>query len=193
MVYEVELKFPLQDVEFSPEQLLQQLETLQSKRGTLVEHYDTYFAHPKRNFGQTDEALRIRRVGERNWITYKGPLVDSQTKMRREIELPIGDGQTTAEQCTELLETLGFHPVRSVVKTRLPLKLIWEDRELELALDNVADLGRFFEIELLADESDCDAARDCVLRLSKRLGLKQSEQKSYLCLLLEQDAETAGS
>ena len=75
----------------------------------------------------------------------------------------------------------------AVCKKRLPFKLTWEDRPLELALDDVEGLGRFLEIEAIADEQSKDAARDCILNLSRKLGLKNSERRSYLSLLLAND------
>ena len=69
-----------------------------------IEQVDTYFAHPQRDFAATDEALRIRQVGDENFVTYKGPKIDSQTKTRREIELPFASGElfcrTTARTVT---------------------------------------------------------------------------------------------
>ena len=58
-----------------------------------VVQVDQYFAHPARDFAQTDEALRLRRVGKQNFITYKGSKIDATTKTRREIELPLAPGE----------------------------------------------------------------------------------------------------
>ena len=44
---------------------------------------------PCRDFAQTDEALRIRTVGDTSFVTYKGPKLDATTKTRRELELPL--------------------------------------------------------------------------------------------------------
>src|SRR5688500_13235290 len=73
---------------------------------------DTYFAHPARDFAKTDEALRIRCVGERNYVTYKGPKLDAVTKTRREIELPLAPHESGAAAFGELLLALGFRRVR---------------------------------------------------------------------------------
>ncbi len=186
MTYEVELKFPLDD----SAQVISQLQQLHAERGTPVKQRDLYFAHPQRNFAQTDEALRLRSAGRRNCITYKGPILDSQTKTRREIEIPFAEGQAAAAKFRELLRLLGFREVETVVvKTRVPFHLEWEGRQWELALDDVDGLGTFLEMEILADEAQRDAARDSILRLADRLGLDNSVRKSYLCLLLQRDSE----
>ncbi len=181
MPYEVELKFPLDDAD----QISAQLDGLQAERGSPIVQVDRYFNHPSRDFAQTDEALRIRTMKDRSLLTYKGPLVDAETKTRLEIELPLGVDAADAPRLAELLMNLGFHEVRTVHKTRTPFRLHWEERQLELALDDVTDLGLFFEIETLAEESDLNAARETILRFAARLGLENSQRKSYLQLLLE--------
>jgi adenylate cyclase class 2 len=182
-MYEVELKFPLADTK----SLFESLEQLGAIRGNERVQRDRYFNHPSRDFAQTDEALRIRSEGREARITYKGPIVDSQTKTRREIELPIGDAEGDDERLAQLLVHLGFREVRAVCKKRLPIELAWEGRRLDLAIDDVDGLGRFLEIETIADEESKDAARDCILRLAKSLGLGNSERRSYLSLLLAKD------
>src|SRR5947209_1900997 len=72
-----------------------------------VQQVDTYFAHPARDFAATDEALRIRSVGEQNFVTYKGPKIDKTTKTRHELELPLASGHKAAEQFGQLLQALG--------------------------------------------------------------------------------------
>jgi adenylate cyclase class 2 len=183
MPYEVELKFPLDDAE----RILSLLDGLQAERGTPIEQVDRYFNHPSRDFANTDEALRIRTENDRSLLTYKGPLLDAETKTRLEIELPVGVDAADALQLAELLKNLGFQEVRAVHKTRTPFRLRWEDRELELALDDVPDLGLFFEIETLAEEPDLDAARESILRFAAKLGLENSQRLSYLQLLLKRD------
>ncbi len=180
MQYEVELKFPLTN----PDDVLARLDSLGAVAVSPVEQVDRYFNHPARDFRETDEAFRIRSVGEANCVTYKGPRVDSATKTRREIEVSFADGPEAARQMAEVWQSLGFRFVRDVRKTRTPLTLDWRQRVYELALDDVPPLGTFLEIELLADEAGREAARDAILALASELGLTNSERRSYLELLL---------
>jgi adenylate cyclase class 2 len=183
MTYEVELKFPIAD----PSDVSLQLLARGAIQGRVVRQYDLYFRHPARDFQQTHEALRLRRYDTDVFITYKGPVVDEKTKMRREIEIAIGRSPDDFERMRELLVTLGFEPVRPVEKTRALFHLAWESRQLELAVDSIDDLGTFLEIEALADEVDRNEARDAILRLAERLGLENPERRSYLILLLERE------
>jgi adenylate cyclase class 2 len=182
-MYEVELKFPLDDTRL----VLDQLAELGAAPGEAVEQSDLYFRHPARDFGQTDEALRIRRSGDQNRVTYKGPRVDTRAKTRREVEVAFEQGEAAAESLRELLTAVGFREFATVEKVRTAYQLLWEKRKVVLALDRVDGLGTFLEIETIAEENDREPARDSILRLAQRLGLENCERKSYLCLLREKN------
>ena len=79
---------------------------------------DHYFNAPDRDFARTDEALRLRRIGSDNYITYKGPKLDAQTKTRTEIEVPLATGDEAADAFDRLLVHLGYRPVAVVRKRR---------------------------------------------------------------------------
>jgi len=81
MQYEVEQKFPVSDMPALQERLI----ALGATIGETQVEVDLYFGHPARDFSKTDEALRIRRIGAKNCITYKGPKIDITTKTRCEI------------------------------------------------------------------------------------------------------------
>lgn len=153
------------------------------------EEVDLYFAHPARDFSQTDEALRIRRIGDRNWITYKGPKIDTVSKTRDEIELPLTDGREAWERWKTLLERLGFQPVRQVAKRRKRFRLGWEGWTVEISLDEVVDLGAFVELEIVCEHEKMAVAREALTRLAAKLGLRTSERRSYLELLLQKQQQ----
>jgi adenylate cyclase, class 2 len=186
MTYEVELKFPLANSS-DVDSVRERIDALGAKPIDTVMQRDVYFAHPARDFAQTDEAFRLRCVGEQNALTYKGPLLDAVTKTRREIEVSVASGLDGANQIVEMLTLLGFRSVRDVLKRRTPFHLAWQGREWELALDEVHELGCFLELETLATEVDRDSARESLLALSRELRLGKSERRSYLRLLLERD------
>ena len=121
MHWEVEQKFKAADVEA----LRLALGELGVQWHDMLHQADHYFNHPARDFGRTDEALRLRQVGNQNFITYKGPKIDTATKTRRELELPLPGGTDVARQYSELLKALGFVSVATVRKTRQPGSLTW--------------------------------------------------------------------
>lgn len=181
MQFEVEQKFLVSD--------LSALEHKLASAGAVfvdtIVQVDRYLAHPSRDFAQTDEALRIRQVGDANFITYKGPKIDTTTKTRKEIELPLHDGGEEAERWVAIFAALGFAPVAQVRKQRRCGQLLWQNAEVEIALDHVDELGDFVELELSAEESSVDEAKATIQSLADELGLAQSERRSYLELILE--------
>jgi hypothetical protein len=52
------------------------------------------------------------------------------------------------------------------------------------------ELGQYAEIETIAIEGDQEVAKECVLSLAEKLGLEESERRSYLSMLIE---KTTGS
>ena len=184
MTFEVEQKFPAPD----HSALLAKLDAFGAIRSEPIRQIDSYYAHPERDFAQTDEALRIRQTDGDNFLTYKGPKIDAETKTRREIEVPLAPGESAAATFGSLLEALGFSPVSKVQKTRTPLTVVWQGQSVEVALDDVNGLGTFVELELMADEAEVDAARDAILSLASELDLGNAERRSYLELLLERAA-----
>ena len=148
-----------------------------------VEQADTYYGHPVRDFAETDEALRIRREtrdGEPDSearVTYKGPLVEAESKTREEFETGVDEGETMAA----ILEELGFDAVETVEKTRERFRV----DEYTVTLDTVGGLGEFVEVE--TESETVEPAREGAFELLEALGLDPDEQirTSYLGLLLE--------
>lgn len=187
---EVETKFKL-DNEAA---LVESLSQTGAVTGRVERHADTYFAHPSRNFAETNEALRIRSIDSVASFTYKGPKLDvgdRALKARKEIEWCLAPGDPEGQQLTEVLTALGFTPVATVRKVRRCFG--WPDEihqytGFAVTIDNVEQVGLFAEIELLVPESSVDAveaAGERINDLSERLGLTQTVRKSYLQLLLD--------
>lgn len=181
MTFEVEQKFRVSELS----DLERRLAALGQSPLEAIDQLDCYYAHPGRDFAATDEALRLRRVGELNYITYKGPKLDATTKTRREVEIELAPGSQPAADAAELLELLGFWPVGQVSKRRVHSTLRWQGRKVGIALDDVVGLGTFVELEIMASESEVPAARQCLASLAEQLALGNSERRSYLELLLE--------
>lgn len=188
-MFEVEQKYPVTEVA----RLLPMLDELGAELEGEYQQADHYFNHPQRDFATTDEALRIRSVGKANFVTYKGPKIDTETKTRRELELPLAAGHAAASDFAELLSVLGFRPVAWVRKSRRQFQLDWERRRFEIALDDVAGVGQFVELETQAAASEVPAARDSLQRLAGRLGLSRVERRSYLELLLASETPAGES
>ena len=189
MNYEVEQKFPVANLA----QLEHSLNELRATPGPVVEQIDQYYAHPAKDFAQSDEALRIRSVGDENFLTYKGPKLDATTKTRQEIEVSLEPGKYGLERFSELLSALGFRTVLEVRKVRRPFELRWQDRLVHAALDQVAGIGCFVELELVVGPEEVESAKACIANLAENLQLAQPERRSYLELLLETTGPSANT
>ena len=150
------------------------------------EDTDHYFNAPDRDFAQTDEAVRLRRIGSENYLTYKGPKIDTLTKSRSEIELRLADGSQAAADSVRFLSSLGYRPVAVVSKMRQVFKFERDGFTLSACLDDVGAVGRYVELEIMADDSRYEAARAALLKATADFGLADPERRSYLRLLLDQ-------
>jgi adenylate cyclase class 2 len=179
-LYEVEQKYPVDDFQ----QILFQLEERAIVIGDAVEQQDSYYGHPARDFGVTDEALRIRRVGSQSWMTYKGPRVDTSSKTRRELEVDLPPGRSTADQYDQLLQVLGFQQVGDVIKSRRTAVIPWTGWDVVMALDEVVSLGCYVELETICLAGKLKDAEQVIDRIATELGLFSTERASYLELLV---------
>jgi adenylate cyclase class 2 len=178
---EVEIKFPVDNLAELENRLVERGAKFKSRQ----QESDYYHNAPHRDFAKTDEALRVRSAGDSNYITYKGPKRDSDTKTRKEIEIPLGAGLNVASDMAKLLETVGFRHVAIIQKWRDQYRLQWRDFEVVIALDRVEDVGDYVELEIVVSEDQYESARAAVLDLGKELELTRPERRSYLDLWLE--------
>jgi adenylate cyclase class 2 len=139
---------------------------------------DIYYQHPCRDFSETDEAIRVRYVGEKVELTYKGPRMKSEIKRREEVSLRIGEGDVKT-----LLRRLGFREVAKVNKRRRNYLL----EGLKVSLDMVEGLGEFIEVELVKKVSIKH-----LKELLDRMGVPwRPEERTYLELLLNKSSPEA--
>ncbi len=183
MAFEVEIKFRAADLDGLAALLISLGANPDAPDRPFI---DAYLAHPARDFARTDEAVRLRRIGEENRVTYKGPKRPGPTKTREEIEIPFAPGDSAFEEMLKLFERLGFRPVARVEKARRAFALKFAGRPLEIALDRAGPLGNFAEIEAQAEnDDDLPAAQAAVVGLAGRLGLSEVEPRSYLRMTLQ--------
>lgn len=193
---EVELKFRIA----SAAAVWQQLVEMGAIPSADETQHDLYFRHPCRDFVQTREALRIRRVtitrsdssgqlerSKESRVTYKGPHLPGAIKARQELEWTLNPSDPLGEQLQDLLTRLGFEAVTTVVKHRRSMTLHLEGHDVAVALDEVEQVGSYAEVEVIAaSETGLEAARQIVGRLAAELNLGEAEPRSYLSMLLDQ-------
>jgi len=135
---------------------------------------DVYYASSYRDFGETDEALRVRYGDGITILTYKGPkLATHGLKAREEINVRVNPG----EDLEKILQRLGYSPVYTVEKKRER----YERVGIEISLDEVKGLGTYVEIELKIPQVDPEEA---IAAMKKKLGIEGEHiPLSYLELL----------
>ncbi|WP_254822688.1 class IV adenylate cyclase [Haloglomus halophilum] len=186
-MYEVELK-----VRADHDRVRERLAEVEATDAGGVTQVDTYYDAPHRDFASTDEALRLRRETPTDTVdedtdtradgatvtklTYKGPLVEAESKTRREHETEVLDD----DEAMAILSGLGFEPAATVEKHRR----FFRYEGYTVTLDRVDGLGEFVEVETEAEA--VEAAREGAIAVMAELGLDPDEQirTSYLGLLL---------
>jgi pantoate--beta-alanine ligase len=154
-------------------------------RGPEEQHEaDHYLRAPDRDFAATDEAFRLRRVGSANVLTYKGPRRASKVKDRTELEVPLPEGDEAAEGILALLGHLGYRPSAVVRKRRRSYALERQGLAVTVCLDEVEGLGRYAEVEVLAEDDQAERAERALTQTAGELGLSQVERRSYLGMIL---------
>jgi adenylate cyclase class 2 len=174
---EIEVKCPVEDLD-AVERRLKELSAAFDQE---LKQSDLYLSHPCRDFGRTDEALRLRRENERSILFYKGPKVDKATKTREEISTPVPDPASLRL----ILEKVGFRKVMEVEKVRRVYRL----HGVEVSLDRVTGLGGFIELEV--QDLELETGKRMLESVMKELGLERTERSSYLELLLKKNSSDA--
>ncbi len=170
---EVEAKFAVRD----PGGVRDRLNRQEVRMTRRQQEHDVYYNAPHRDFGKTDEALRVRYDDTGVTATYKGPKVRvGSAKAREEFNLAVASGETLEE----ILSHLGFRRAATVSKTRE----FYEIGDVTVTLDDVEGLGTFVEIEILTEDDKEDAA-DRIGEIAKGLGVDGPPiYTSYLEMLL---------
>ncbi len=178
---EVEQKYWIDNLE----SLEQRLRELAATAGPIEQHADEYFNHPTRDFAETKEALRIRRVDGVAHITYKAPKLPGAVKAREEMEWCLSPGDADGSLTSRLWLTLGFRSVAVVKKTRRTYSCPSLGGDLSITIDKVVGVGLLAEVEVVIDDpAEVEAARRRVEVAAKQLRLHRVEPRSYLGLLL---------
>ena len=170
---EVELKVKIPSLDPVREQLVRKNAGSAGK----VHEHDIYYNAPHRDFGQTDEAVRVRYTDDHAGVTYKGPKIKKfGLKAREELNFAVESG----EIFETMLDRLGFRKTREVNKWRETFKL----GNASVSLDTVEGLGTFAEIEVIA-EDEGDNPTSAIEKIAKEIGVTgEPILESYLEMLL---------
>jgi adenylate cyclase class 2 len=195
MPLEVEVKFKINE----KKEYEENLKLLGAKYVVDINHTDTYYKLPKglRDFAKTDEALRLRKIEEKDTrtsetlppkisadLTYKGPKIDTETKTRKELVTPVGD----PEHMHLILQSLDFRPIITLNKHRRLYSLEKDDFHIEILIDKIEHLEGFYsELEIIASTKDeMTRGKKIIFEVMDKLGYSKSDSilTSYLELVI---------
>jgi len=175
---EVELKVRIPSLDPIREQLVRNHARPKGK----VHEHDIYYNAPHRDFGQTDEAVRVRYTDDHAVVTYKGPKIKKfGLKAREELNFAVESGATFET----MLDRLGFTKTLEVNKWRETFSL----GNASVSLDTVDGLGTFAEIEVIAEDESANPTA-AIEKIAKEIGVVgEPILESYLEMLLAKKGE----
>ena len=182
---EVEIKIPIEGVflEEDPQTYITRQIGVPYEE---IEQRDVYFQSPIKDFHQTDEALRIRKIESKGKkeiveVTYKGPKIGPMMKIREELTF------TTVQylNAVNVFERLGYTIVTEIKKRRIN----WKKKSITISLDEVKDLGTYIEAEMIVSKksNDISIGKEEIITFLRKIFPKWSgkeERNSYLELLI---------
>lgn len=176
---EIEVKFPL----INPNEVLEWLKKNAEKKYE-SRQVDEYFNAPHRNFFEKtkiDDWLRLRQEeGGKYSINYKHwHQTEEKSFYCDELESEV----SSIENMRKILISLQFDPVIKVDKLRRAFKY----GDIEIAVDEVDDLGFFIEAEYYGDENEKEKIKGDLIEAVKKTGanIGPADSRGYPYWLLK--------
>jgi len=152
---EIEVKIKIQDFQVLKQNIAKRKVTLDKPRHL---EENILYDFPDQRLYKKDQALRLRRIDKKYYLTFKGPHQKSRKfKIREEFETEIKNGK----QFRSILKSLGLIPVFQYRKNRTQYK----KKNLKICLDEMP-IGSFLELE---------GEREEIVRFAEELGYTKDE------------------
>ena len=133
---EIEIKIKVDDLESTKNKILSAGASLFKER---YFEKNSLYDFPKGDLYIKNQALRLRKINKKTYLTFKGPERKSRKfKIREEYETEIKNER----QIIKILNALGLHKVFNYEKYRT----VFLYKKLKICLDELA-IGNFIEIE----------------------------------------------
>lgn len=164
---EIEVKVKVADLKPFREKLLALGAALEKERHR---EENTLYDFRTQDLRQKRQALRLRTVRKKTFLTFKGtPQQSRRFKIREELESEVKN----AKHFRRILKVLGFIPVFHYIKHRTVLK----KGHVTICLDETA-AGNFIEFE---------GEREKIVRLSRLLKISKKEwiKQDYIQILIQ--------
>ena len=152
---EIEVKIRIDDIKTLREKILH-LSAIPEKERFYEEN--TLYDFPSQALYKKRQALRLRKMNKKSFLTFKGPpQISRKFKIREEYETEVKN----EKQLRRILKSLGLTPVFNYQKYRT----IYRKKFLKISLDETS-IGNFIELE---------GEREEIVKFAKALGASKKE------------------
>lgn len=173
---EIEVKIRIKNIKFHKEKILSLGGKLEKER---FYEENTLYDLPSQHLYKKRQALRLRRMNKKTFLTFKGPPQKSRKfKIREEYETEVKN----EKQLKKILKSLGLVPVFNYKKYRT----IYRKKHLKICLDETS-IGDFIELE---------GERNEIVKFAKTIGTLKKDfiTQDYIQLIKkEMDKNQKGS
>ena len=169
---EIEVKIRIIDIKNLGEKILQLGAKLEKER---FYEENTLYDFPSKILYKKRQALRLRKMNKKSFLTFKGPPQKSRKfKIREEYETEVKN----EKQLRKILKSLGFVPVFNYEKHRT----VYRKKSLKIFLDETS-IGNFIELE---------GKRGEIVKFANALGVSKREfiKLDYIQLIKKESTKT---
>jgi len=169
---EIEVKIRIIDIKNLGEKILELGAKLEKER---FYEENTLYDFPSKTLYKKRQALRLRRMNKKSFLTFKGPPQKSRKfKIREEYETEVKN----EKQLRKILKSLGFIPAFNYEKYRT----VYRKKTLKISLDEMS-IGNFIELE---------GKREEIVKFANALGVSKKEfiKLDYIQLIKKESAKT---
>lgn len=153
----------------------QVLRAIQAERLSTVVQVDTYYNPRDRNLAETDEALRIREEGGRMVLSYKGPRVSGEFRVRPKFEFEIDE--ETKKALLSIYDASALVIKKERTLYQLDGVVFSLDQVTKVVGDTCTELGQFLEVRSIVGGANEGQVKNMLARLG--LAMSQGTKKSY--------------
>ncbi len=147
--------------------LMQRLESLGAKEVFDGEIYTLFYDTSDASISRRGDLLRLRKMGDKTYLTYKRHISDRTAKIRDEHETEVG----SFEEVNSILTSLGFEVTETMHKHRTSYSFDGSRIEIDVHLDKYSYIPPLMEIEA--------ASLEDIWEIAKKLGYKREKLKSW--------------
>jgi len=169
---EIEVKIRIDDIKTFREKILDLGAKLEKER---CYEENTLYDFPSQSLYKKRQALRLRRMNKKSFLTFKGPPQKSRKfKIKEEYETEVKN----EKQLRKILKFLGLTPVFNYQKYRT----VYRKKHLKISLDETS-IGNFIELE---------GEREEIVKFAKALGASKKEfiKLDYIQLMKKEMEKT---